>query len=65
MHALHSVVPMFMLIQFFVVLAALVSAMLFADPQATLPAQQASRRERVRATLKRYSPRRGGGAVLQ
>jgi hypothetical protein len=48
MSALHSVVPMFMLIQFLVVLIALVSAMLFADPQAALLACKSSRQERVR-----------------
>jgi hypothetical protein len=40
MSALHQVVPMFMLIQFVVVLAALVVAMVFADPQLSLPTRK-------------------------
>lgn len=48
MSALRMIVPIFMLIQFSVVLLALVSAMLFADPQATLLACKHSRRQNVR-----------------
>jgi uncharacterized membrane protein len=46
MSALHEMVPMFLLIQFVVVLVALVVAMLFADSQFSLPAK----RSRHRAT---------------
>jgi len=46
MRTLHQIVPMFMLIQFLVVLVALVAAMLLADPQVALPARQSSRREK-------------------
>jgi len=37
MNALHQMVPMFFLIQFFVVLIALTVAMLWADPQCSVP----------------------------
>jgi hypothetical protein len=53
MSALRLMVPIFMLIQFFVVLLALVSAMLFADPQAALPTCKPSRRESVRPSTGR------------
>jgi hypothetical protein len=49
MSALHQVVPMFLLIQFVVVLVAIVAAMLLADPQYSLPAQRASRRPVARS----------------
>jgi hypothetical protein len=42
--ALHQMVPMFFLIQFVVVLVALVVAMLLADSQFSLPAKKSSRR---------------------
>jgi hypothetical protein len=44
MSVLHLIVPMFFAIQFVLVLLALVSAMLFADPQVSLPARKSSRR---------------------
>ena len=40
MSVLHQMVPMFFLIQFVVVLMALVVAMLFADSQFSLPARR-------------------------
>jgi hypothetical protein len=43
MSALHQVVPMFLLIQFVVVLVALVSAMVLADRQYSIPARKSSR----------------------
>ena len=43
MNALHQIVPMFLLIQFVVVLVALVSAMLLAEPQYLLPTRRSSR----------------------
>ena len=45
MSALHQMVPVFFLIQFVVVLAALVSVMLLADSQFSLPARKSCRRE--------------------
>jgi len=48
MRALHLMVPMFFAIQFVVVLAALVAAMVFADPQVPLPARKPSRRDMAR-----------------
>ena len=47
MSALQLLVPIFLGIQFVLVLLALVSAMLFADPQIALSVYQPSRRERV------------------
>jgi hypothetical protein len=44
MIAPHQVVPMFFLIQFIVVLVALVAAMLMADSQFSLPPRKSSRR---------------------
>jgi hypothetical protein len=44
MSALHQMVPMFFLIQFVVVLVALVVAMLLADLQFSLPARKSSHR---------------------
>jgi nitrogen fixation/metabolism regulation signal transduction histidine kinase len=44
MSVLHQMVPMFFLIQFVVVLVALVVAMLFADSQFSLPARKSCRR---------------------
>jgi hypothetical protein len=44
MSALHQMVPMFFLIQFVVVLVALVVAMLLADSQFSLPARKSSHR---------------------
>ena len=43
MSALHEMVPMFFLIQFAVVLLALVVAMLFSDSQFSLPARKSRR----------------------
>ncbi len=42
MSALHQMVPMFFLIQFVVVLVALTVAMLWADPQCSVPARKIS-----------------------
>jgi hypothetical protein len=50
MSTLHQMVPMFFLVQFVVVLAALVAAMVFADPQFSLPATKSSRRATARPT---------------
>jgi hypothetical protein len=43
MNTLHQVVPMFFLIQFVMVLVALVTAMLCADPGYSLPTRKSSR----------------------
>jgi hypothetical protein len=43
MSALHQMVPMFFLIQFVVVLVALIVAMLLADSQFYLPARRSAR----------------------
>jgi len=48
MSALHLLVPIFFLIQFVLVLLALVSAMLLADPQIALSVYQPSHRDRGR-----------------
>jgi len=48
MSALQLIVPMFLAIQFVLVLVALVSALLFAGPPAALPARQPSRRDNRR-----------------
>ena len=48
MSALHLLVPIFFVIQFVVVLLALVSTMLFADPQMAFSVYQPSRRDRGR-----------------
>lgn len=48
MNALHQMVPMFVLIQFVVVLVALVVAMVFADPQLSLPTRKAPQRVMAR-----------------
>ena len=44
MSVLHQMVPMFFLIQFVVVLLALVVSMFFADSQVSLPARKSRRR---------------------
>ena len=44
MSTLHQMVPMFLLVQFVVVLVALTAAMLMADPQFSLPTRKSSRR---------------------
>ena len=44
MRALHQMVPIFFLVQFVVVLVALVAAMLWADPQFSYPTGKSSRR---------------------
>lgn len=44
MSVIHQMVPMFFLIQFAVVLVTLIAAMLWADPQFSLPARKSSRR---------------------
>jgi hypothetical protein len=43
MSVLHQMVPIFFVIQFVVVLVAMVAAMLLADPQYSLPAGKSSR----------------------
>jgi hypothetical protein len=48
MNALHLLVPMFLAIQFVLVLVALVSAMLFADPQVPFPVRKSSGRDLAR-----------------
>jgi hypothetical protein len=48
MSVLHQMVPILFVIQFVLVLLALVSAMLFADPQVSLPARKSSRRDMAR-----------------
>ena len=48
MSALHLMVPMFFAIQFVVVLVAMVSAMMLADPQVSLPARKPSRSDLAR-----------------
>jgi hypothetical protein len=48
MSALHYMVPMILTFQFILVLLALVSAMLFADPQASLAPRKSSRRVMAR-----------------
>jgi len=53
MIAMHLMVPIFLAIQFVLVLLALVSAMLFADPQVALLACRSSRRDGVRPTNSR------------
>jgi len=50
MSALHHLVPMFLLIQFVFVLVALVSAMLFAEPQFSISTGRYSRPIRSRST---------------
>ncbi len=45
MSALHLIIPIFLAIQFVLVLVAMVSAMLFADPQVAVPARNACRRD--------------------
>jgi len=47
MSALHQMVPMFFMIQFVVVLVALVASMLFAGPEFSLPAGKSPRRVRA------------------
>jgi hypothetical protein len=42
MSALHQMVPMFFLIQFVVVLVAMIAAMLWADPECSVPARKVS-----------------------
>ena len=44
MSALQQLVPVFMVIQFIVVLVGLVAAMVFADPEVSLPTRKPSRR---------------------
>jgi hypothetical protein len=44
MSALHLIVPMFLAIEFVLVLLALVAAKLFADPQVSLPTRKSSGR---------------------
>jgi hypothetical protein len=48
MSALHQMVPMFFLIQFVVVLVALIAATRMADPQLSLPSRKSSRRAMAR-----------------
>jgi hypothetical protein len=48
MSVLHLMVPIFLAIEFVLVLVALLSAMLFADPQVALLANKSSRCERAR-----------------
>ena len=43
MSALHLIIPIFLAIEFVLVLIALVSAMLFAAPQSAVPARNACR----------------------
>ena len=50
MSALHQMVPMFFVIQFVVVLVALVASMLLAEPQFSLPARRSFRRAIARDT---------------
>ena len=44
MSALHQIVPIFLLLQFFVILGGLAMAMLFAAPETLLPSRKTSRR---------------------
>jgi len=44
MSAVHQLVPMIILVQFAVVLMAIVTAMLMADPNCSIPTRKSSRR---------------------
>jgi len=46
--ALHQIVPIFLLVQFIVVLVALIAATRMADPQLSLPTRKSSRRVMAR-----------------
>ncbi|HMD85188.1 MAG TPA: hypothetical protein VKO18_10880 [Terriglobia bacterium] len=48
MSALHQIIPIFLLIQFVVVLVALIAATRMADPQLSLPTRKSSRRVMAR-----------------
>lgn len=49
MSALHQMIPILFVIQFVLVLLALVAAMLFAEPQALLPVRKSPRRVMARS----------------